>query len=67
MGDIAERTGATPAQIALAWLLRKSPAIILIPGTSSIGHLEQNIAAGEVELSETDMVALGRLDAASPE
>jgi pyridoxine 4-dehydrogenase len=64
MDDLAERTGATPAQIALAWLLRKSPAIILIPGTSSIKHLEQNLAACDVELSKADMIALGRLDAA---
>jgi pyridoxine 4-dehydrogenase len=61
MEGVVARTGAARAQVALAWLLRKSPAIILIPGTSSIEHLEQNIAACDVELSEADMEALERL------
>jgi len=65
MGDIAAQVEATPAQIALAWLLKKSPAIILIPGTSSIEHLEQNIAACDVELSDLDMQTLDRLSATS--
>jgi pyridoxine 4-dehydrogenase len=65
MAEIVARTGATPAQIALAWLLKKSPVTILIPGTSSIAHLEQNVAACEVELSDTDMEALERLPEAA--
>ena len=46
---------ATPSQIALAWLLHRSERILLIPGTSSVEHLEENIAAGEIELDEDDM------------
>ena len=60
---IAERTGATTAQVALAWLLRKSPAIILIPGTSSIDHLEQNLAVRDVALRQDD---IDLLDNAGP-
>jgi len=55
LARIAARRGATPAQIALAWLLRKSPVIILIPGTSSLAHLEENVAACDAELTEFDM------------
>ena len=58
MATITERTGATPAQIALAWLLKRSPVILLIPGTSSIAHLEENAAACNVDLSDQDMEAL---------
>ncbi|MEU4474296.1 aldo/keto reductase [Micromonospora sp. NPDC023888] len=50
----AERLGATPAQVALAWLLRRSPAIVVIPGTSNPGHLRANIAATEVAKNLTD-------------
>ncbi len=60
MAEIVARTGATSAQVALAWLLRKSPVIILIPGTSSLEHLEQNVAACDVRLSDSDMEALER-------
>ena len=45
-------------QVALAWLLRRAPNILLIPGTSSLAHLEENIAAGDVELDEHDMQTL---------
>ena len=51
IAEVAARHGATPSQIALAWLLRRSDRILLIPGTSSIAHLEENIAAGEIALS----------------
>ena len=61
---IVERTGATPAQIALAWLLRKSPVIILIPGTSSIDHLEQNLAVRDVALCQDDIDLLESTDSA---
>ncbi|MBZ9983148.1 aldo/keto reductase family oxidoreductase [Mesorhizobium sp. BR-1-1-8] len=50
LADVAQRLGATPMQVALAWLLRRAPNILLIPGTSSIAHLRQNIAAAELEL-----------------
>lgn len=63
---IVERTGATPAQIALAWLLRRSPVIILIPGTSSIDHLEQNLAVRDVALYQEDIDLLENADSAKP-
>jgi aryl-alcohol dehydrogenase-like predicted oxidoreductase len=62
---IAARAGATPTQVALGWLLKRSPVTIVIPGTSSIAHLEENVAACGIALSEADMDALDRL-ATSP-
>jgi pyridoxine 4-dehydrogenase len=59
--EIAARLGATPAQVALAWLLHHAPNILLIPGTSSLAHLEENLAAGDVELGEDDLRALDGL------
>jgi pyridoxine 4-dehydrogenase len=56
--EIAERHGATPAQIALAWLLRRSPTMLPIPGTLSLEHLTENLAALEIELSEAEFQAL---------
>jgi aryl-alcohol dehydrogenase-like predicted oxidoreductase len=50
--EAAKQTGATHAQVALAWLLRRSPNILLIPGTSSVKHLEENVAAAELELPD---------------
>jgi pyridoxine 4-dehydrogenase len=55
IAEVAARRQATPSQIALAWLLHRSERILLIPGTSSIRHLEENIAAADVELDEHDM------------
>jgi pyridoxine 4-dehydrogenase len=51
---------ATPGQIALAWLLARSPVMLPIPGTSSIAHLEENLAAAEIELSPDQVVEIGR-------
>ncbi|CDX17216.1 putative aldo/keto reductase, NAD(P)-binding [Mesorhizobium plurifarium] len=51
LSGVAERLGATPMQVALAWLLQRSPNILLIPGTSSVGHLRENLAAAELKLS----------------
>jgi pyridoxine 4-dehydrogenase len=56
--EIAEKYSATPGQIALAWLLKKSPVMLPIPGTSSVEHLEENIGAAEIELSEEDFATL---------
>ena len=56
--DVARETGATPAQISLAWLLARSPAVMPIPGTSSVSHLEENCAAALVELSEDQVERL---------
>jgi pyridoxine 4-dehydrogenase len=58
LAAIAERHGATPAQITLAWLLRRSPAMLPIPGSLSIAHLNQNLAALELELSDAEFEAL---------
>jgi len=51
LSSVAERLGATPMQIALAWLLHRSPNILLIPGTSSVAHLRENLAVGQLTLS----------------
>ena len=58
LDEIAQRYGATPAQVALAWLLAKSPAMLPIPGTSSVQHLEENVAATELELSDEEVATL---------
>jgi pyridoxine 4-dehydrogenase len=55
---VAARHGATVFQIALAWLLEHSPAMLVIPGTSSVEHLEENVAAAEIRLSKKDMKEL---------
>lgn len=55
---IAERRGGTPHQIALSWLLHHADNILLIPGTSSVAHLEENVKAGEIELTEQDLEEL---------
>jgi pyridoxine 4-dehydrogenase len=55
---VAEKLKATPAQVAIAWLLAKSPAMLPIPGTSSIAHLEENVVAAKLKLSEEDLAAL---------
>jgi aryl-alcohol dehydrogenase-like predicted oxidoreductase len=51
---VAQRLRATPAQVALAWLLRRSPVMLPIPGTSSVEHLEENVAAALLELGDED-------------
>ena len=56
--EIAGRHGATPAQIVLAWLLRRSPTTLPIPGTLSIEHLRENLAAAEIELGDEDFERL---------
>ncbi|MFW6049537.1 MAG: aldo/keto reductase [Myxococcota bacterium] len=59
LGRVAERHGATPAQVALAWLLHRSPVMLPIPGTSKVTHLEENVAAASLELSAEDLEHLG--------
>ena len=56
LGPVAERLGCTPAQVALAWLLRRSPVILPIPGTGSVAHLEENCGAALVELPDDVLV-----------
>lgn len=55
---VATRLGATPLSIALAWLLQRSPNILLIPGTSSLAHLHENVAGAALTLSEEDLAQL---------
>jgi pyridoxine 4-dehydrogenase len=60
LADVAAARGATQAQIALAWLLRRSPVMLPIPGTSSLEHLEEDIAAASLELSDAEFAELSR-------
>ena len=57
---VVHETGATPSQVALAWLLRRSPVLLPIPGTKSVDHVEENCRAALLELSEEQMAALGQ-------
>ena len=59
LSDVADRLGATPMQVALAWLLRRSPNILLIPGTSSLAHLRENLASAELVLPDDAVEELG--------
>ena len=61
LSKVAGRLGATPMQVALAWLLHRSPNILLIPGTSSVAHLRENLAAWQVALTPETMVELNGL------
>jgi pyridoxine 4-dehydrogenase len=61
LGEIARRYDASPEQIALAWLLRRSPCIVPIPGTRSTDHLRENVGALELELSDEDYATLDRV------
>jgi aryl-alcohol dehydrogenase-like predicted oxidoreductase len=63
LSSVAERLGATPMQTALAWLLHRSPNILLIPGTSSVAHLRENLAVGELTLSAGALEELDRIAA----
>ncbi|AMP01614.1 putative oxidoreductase YdbC [Collimonas arenae] len=58
LSDVAARLGVTPMQVALAWLLRRAPNILLIPGTSSVAHLHENLAAGQLVLPDDAMQEL---------
>jgi pyridoxine 4-dehydrogenase len=58
LARVAQRHGALPAQVALAWLLAKSPVILPIPGTSNVKHLKENLEAGRLRLSESDLAEL---------
>jgi pyridoxine 4-dehydrogenase len=65
LSDVAGRLGATPMQVALAWLLHRSPNILLIPGTSSVAHLRENLAAAQLKLSPETLAELAGIAAAS--
>ena len=62
IGRVADAHGASELQVALAWLLARSPAMLPIPGTSSVEHLEENVAAAALRLSEEEF---GELSAAA--
>jgi aryl-alcohol dehydrogenase-like predicted oxidoreductase len=59
LATVAKRLGVSPVQVAIAWQLARSPQILPIPGTSSVAHLEENVAAAAIELSDDDLAALG--------
>lgn len=63
LSDVAIRLNATPIQVALAWLLQRSPNILLIPGTSSRGHLRENLAVATIELPSEALVELEKVAA----
>ncbi|WP_437752360.1 aldo/keto reductase family oxidoreductase [Sorangium sp. So ce1389] len=65
LSDVARGLGATPMQVALAWLLRRAPNILLIPGTSSVAHLRENLAAAELALPDQAMAALDGVGASA--
>jgi len=58
LDEISKEHGASPSQLALAWLLHRSPVILPIPGTSSVAHLEENVAAADLELSDEEFARL---------
>ena len=58
LASVATRLDATPMAVALAWLLQRSPNILLIPGTSSVAHLRENVAGAGLDLSEEDVTEL---------
>jgi aryl-alcohol dehydrogenase-like predicted oxidoreductase len=65
LSDVAGALGATPMQVALAWLLRRAPNVLLIPGTSSVGHLHENLAAAELVLPPeacSELDAIGKTE-----
>lgn len=64
LSDVASALGATPLQVALAWLLQRSPNLLLIPGTSSVAHLHENLAAASLRLPANAVAALDQIGAA---
>ncbi len=63
LSDVANRLGATPMQVALAWLLQRAPNILLIPGTSTVLHLRENLASAELTLPEEEVTVLDKIAA----
>ena len=61
LSAVADRQGATPMAVALAWLLRRAPNILLIPGTSSAAHLRENVAGAGLELTDDDLAELDKI------
>ena len=67
LSEVAKRVGRSPLQVAIAWLLQRAPNILLIPGTSSVVHLRENLAAADLALAEEDIAALDRIVGAKKE
>jgi pyridoxine 4-dehydrogenase len=65
LSDVASALGATPMQVALAWLLQRSPNLLLIPGTSSVAHLHENLAAASLVLPAAALATLQQIGAAA--
>ncbi len=65
LNAVAKQVGATPMQAALAWLLRRAPNILLIPGTSSVAHLRENLAAAELDLPDEAIQTLNGIAASA--
>jgi aryl-alcohol dehydrogenase-like predicted oxidoreductase len=63
--EIARRHGATSRQVVLAWMLARSPAVLVIPGTGSVAHLEDNVAAAALELTADEVAAVAAAAASS--
>ncbi len=63
LAEVAAALGSTPMQVALAWLLQRSPNLLLIPGTSSVAHLRENLAAATISLSKADVAKLDAVGA----
>jgi pyridoxine 4-dehydrogenase len=61
LSALAKQAGATPAQLALAWLLHRSPVMLPIPGTGSVEHLEENVASADIELSDAQFEEMSRM------
>jgi pyridoxine 4-dehydrogenase len=57
---MAKKYEATPSQVALAWMLKRSPVMLPIPGTSKVAHLEENVAGAVIELSDEDFATLDK-------
>lgn len=63
LDEIAKEHRVGPSQIALAWILKRSPVMLPIPGTSKVKHLEENVAAVQIELSDSELATLNKLRA----
>ena len=59
---VAAAHGATPGQVAIAWLLARSPVMLPIPGTSSVAHLEENVAAAGLQLTPNEIAQIGSVE-----
>jgi pyridoxine 4-dehydrogenase len=66
LGNVAKKRQKTPHQVALAWLLKRSPVMLPIPGTSSISHLEENVAAASLRLTNEEYQELANVPESPP-